>query len=327
MPIPVPRARAAAVLGVALTMLLSASIAEAKSIPAELRVVDSDGEIIAEQTQYTSTGDSSLKSDPQADCFGEGTGGSGDSVAVPGSTALSQLLDARAADRDVSPISVSDSFDFGLAICGIGEAVSTQQGFLYLKQNHTGAETGGDQTIVEKGDEILWFLVENFEDPLPDELELKVKPTADAGSDIKVKVFSFGDDGKRTPAAGAEVTGADGPTNAKGVTTVPADGKIVEVQATRDGAIPSNVGVVCTADLARCPAGYAETIGGTKGDDRIVGGKLAATVVAGGGDDTIDVSAGGKAPDVVKCGGGDDTVTLPEGVKIKTSGCEGAVDG
>ena len=58
--------------------------------------------------------------------------------------AVTKLLDAQASDRDVKPISISDSFDFGLAICGIGEAVSSQQGFFYLKQNHVASQTGGD---------------------------------------------------------------------------------------------------------------------------------------------------------------------------------------
>ncbi|MDQ3103397.1 MAG: hypothetical protein M3Q53_06135 [Actinomycetota bacterium] len=327
MPIPEVRARAAAVVGFVATTIMFTSIAEAKSIPAELRVVDSNGDILAEQTQYTTTSETRVKTDPEADCFGPDTGGSGKPAAVPGSTALSQLLDATGSDRDVKPVSVSDSFDFGLAICGIGEAVSPQTGFLYLKQDHVGAPTGGDQTLVKKGDEILWFLIEDFEAPTPDELVLKAPATAKAGSEIKVKVLSYADDGKKSPAEGVEVTDADAPTNARGVTTVPAESDLVLVQATREGSIPSNVGEVCTTKIAKCPRGYAATIGGTDGDDKIAAGKLAETILAGDGDDQIDATKAGSAPDLVKCGAGDDTITIdggepagPAGTRI--AGCE-----
>jgi hypothetical protein len=235
---------------------------------------------------------------------------------------LSQLLDAQASDTDVKPVLVSDSFDFGLAICGIGEAVSSQQGFLYLKLNHEGTQTGGDQTDVRSGDSILWYLVENFEDPIPNELELSVKPTAEPGSDIKVKVVSYDDAGKKTAAKGVEVNGAEDPTNAKGVTTVPADRDLVLIQATQEGAIPSNVGEVCTTKLSKCPVGYAARIGGTKGADKITAGKDAEHILSGGGDDKIDASEG-VAPDLIKCGGGKDTVTISgKATASKLSGCE-----
>lgn len=327
MPIPVLRARVAAVVGFALTTLMFTSIAEAKSIPAQLRVVDSNGDILAEQAQYTTTSETKVKTDRKADCFGPDTGGSGKPAAVPGSTALSQLLDATRSDRDVRPVSVSDSFDFGLAICGIGEAVSPQTGFLYLKQNHVGAQAGGDQTILKKGDEILWFLIEDFEAPTPDELVLKAPATAKAGSEIRVKVLSYADDGKRSPARGVEVTNADAPTDAKGVTTVPAESDLVLVQATRAGSIPSNVGEVCTTRLAKCPRGYAATIGGTDDDDKIAAGKLAETILAGDGDDRIDATKAGSAPDLIKCGAGDDAVTFdggdpPDPTGTRIAGCE-----
>lgn len=317
MPIPVLRARAATVLGCAFATLTFASIAEAKSIPGELRVINSNGDILAEQTQYVSTDPRSVKSDPKADCFGDGTGGSGESVGVPGASALSQLIDAGSNDRDVRPLSISDSFDFGLALCGIGEAISSQTGFFYLKQNHVGSQTGGDQTVLKKGDEILWFLVADFNDPLPDELVLKAPTRAKAGVDTPVEVISYADDGTRTPAEGVAVTGADEPTDAAGRTMVSADERLLELTGTREGSIPSNEVVVCTL---RCPAGYATTIGGTKVGDKIVAGKLAETILAGGGDDRIDATEG-SAPDLIKCGGGEDRVTVTRR-SPKLVGCE-----
>lgn len=309
MPIPVLRARAAAFVVALATTMSMASAAEAKTIPADLRVVDSDGTVLADGTQYASKDDVKVKTDRRADCFGDGTGGSGDKVDVPGGSALAQLVDAGRADRDLRPLSISDSFDFGLALCGIGDAVSPQTGFFYLKTGHVASQVGGDQTKVKKGDDVLWYLVEDFNDPVPVELVLSAPATAPEGGDVPVKVTAYADDGTKSPAEGVEVTGASQPTGAEGTTTVPADAELLELTATGEGAIPSNEEVVCTADkVADCPPGYAETVAGTGEDDSIEAGKAAETILAGGGDDRIDGS-GVKAPDLVKCGGGDDKVT------------------
>ena len=321
MPTPVLRA-CVAVFGFALASMMFASIAEAKSTPADMRVVDSSGEVLADQFQYTSSDGVKVKTDRRADCFGPNTGGSGDKADVPGSTALAQLVDGGRTDRDLRPLSISDNFDFGLALCGIGDAVSPQTGFFYLKVDHVDSQVGGDQTAVEKGSSILWYLVEDFNDPVPDELALSTSGEAKSGEELTVKVVSYGPDGKKVAAEGAEVTGADAPTDAKGKTTVTVE-DLSELTATREGSIPSNEVVVCGLKAAKCRPGYAETIGGTGGDDKIAAGKDAETILAGGGDDTIK-GDGSTAPDVVKCGGGDDKVTgYGKSEKVtKFAGCE-----
>jgi hypothetical protein len=323
MPIPVLRARVA-VVGLALAATMSlVSAAEAKTVPADLRVVDSDGTVLAEQTQYTSTEDVKVKTDKQADCFGPGTGGSGDKAPVPGGTAFAQLVDGGRVDRDLRPLSVSDNFDFGLALCGIGKAISPQTGFFYLKTDHVASQVAGDQTMVGKGDEILWFLIEDFNDPVPDELVLSAPSKAQPGADVTVKVTAYADDGTKSPAEGVTVTGADAPTDAAGKTTVPADADVLTLTATREGSIPSNDEVICTSKPADCPPGYESTIAGTGGDDKIKTGKAAERVLAGGGDDRITASGGGNAPDLVKCGGGEDKVTgYGKSGPTKFAGCE-----
>lgn len=324
MPTPNLRLRAVvpALLGaclLAFTMVASAE-AKSKSVPTQLRVVDSQGNTLAEQTQYTGAVD--IKTDWHADCFGDGTGGSGDKVSLDDPNALGLLSDGATADRALKPLSVTDSFDFGLGLCGIGKAVAPSTGFWYLKQNHFGSQTGGDQTIVKKGDDILWYLIDDFNDPTPDELVLSAPGKVKQGEPITVKVVSYTDDGKKTPAEGAKVTGADGPTDAKGKTTVTADEDLVGLTATRKGSIPSNTDVICTVAAAKCSPGFAATIGGTGGADKIVGGSEAETIVAGGGDDKIDAS-NGDYPDVINCGGGKDTVTLAKSQKnTNTSSCE-----
>ena len=76
---------AAAILTLILTIPAAAMAAPAKSGPADLRVVDSTGETLAEHVQYTA--ETKVKARPEADCFGPDTGGSGDRVTVPGRTA------------------------------------------------------------------------------------------------------------------------------------------------------------------------------------------------------------------------------------------------
>lgn len=326
MPLPDLRLRAVvpAVLGACLLALSFASAAAAvksKTVPGELRVVDSNGKTLAEQTQYT--GSVKIETDPKASCFGPGTGGSGDVAQVPGATALGLLADAGTTDRDVTPLSVTDSFDFGLGLCGIGKAVAPETGFWYLKQNHVASQTGGDQTELSKGDEILWYLIEDFNAPVPDELVLSASTRVKDGADIPVKVVSYADDGTRSPAEGVDVAGADGPTDAAGKTTVAADGDLVELSATRAGSIPSNKMTVCTLAAAKCPAGYAQTIGGGDGDDKITVDQLASTVLAGDGDDRIKATQGSSG-EIVKCGTGDDELVIAKAIskRSKASGCE-----
>ena len=325
MPTPNPRLRAVvpAFLGaclLAFTMSASAEAKTKKTVPTQLRVVDSKGKSLADQTQFTGSVD--IKTDPKASCFGDGTGGSGDKVTLKDPTALGLLSDGAIASRTLKPLSVTDAFDFGLGLCGIGKAVAPSTGFWYLKQNHVGSMTGGDQTIVKKGDDILWFLIDDFNDPTPDELSLKVPNKVKQGDTIRVKVVSYADDGKKTPAEGAAVTGADKPTDAKGVTTLDANEDLFGLTATREGSIPSNPEVICTLRARVCPAGFAKTVGGTGGADKIVGTADAETILAGGGDDRIDASKGAYS-DSINCGGGKDVLTIAKRQKnVETRSCE-----
>jgi len=297
------RVAVAALVGsllLALSFSAAAEAAKTKSVPVELRVVDGKGRVLAEQTQYTG-GAVTVKTDPKATCFGPADGGSGDAVEIPGPTALSLLADAGAADRDVRPLSITDAFSFGLGLCGIGKAVAPPIGFWSLKQDHAAATAGGDSTAVSAGDSILWYLVNDFNQPPPAELVLKAKRAT--GGEIPVRVFAYGDDGKKTPAVGAGVTGADQVTDADGRTVVAADAEVVDIVATLDGAVPSNEESVCTVKASKCPAGYAGIVAGT------------------GGDDKINV---GREPVTVKCGAGNDVVKLSGGSRAKLKGCEKA---
>ena len=329
MPLPLLRACAAVsvLLGACLLALSFAAVATAaksKTVPAQLRVVDSKGRTLADQTQYTGKDGVSIRTDPKADCFGAGSGGSGKKLDVPGATAFGLLADAGPSDRRVRPLSVTDAFpDLGPGLCGVGRVVSPSTGFWYLKLNHEASQAGGGQTAVRKGDEVLWYLIDDFSAPVPDELLLMARARARAGSDIPVRVVSYADDGTRSAAAGVTVSGADAPTDEAGRTTVQADQPLLDLTAKRSGSIPSNTVHVCTQSASACPAGYATTTGGSRGDDRIKVARAATTVLAGGGGDRITARKG-SVGDLFKCGGGKDEVSVSRKIKRRSgfSGCE-----
>lgn len=282
----------------ALALSSAADAAKTKTVAAELRVVDGKGRVLAEQTQYTGAA-LNVKTDPNATCFGPDDGGSGAKAEIPAPTALSLLADAGAADRDVRPLSITDAFSFGLGLCGIGKVTAPATGFWSLKVDHAASMTGGDATSVAAGDEVLWYLVSDFNEPPPAELVLKAKRAT--GGEIPVRVFAFGDDGVKAPAVGASVSGADEPTDADGRTTVAADEDVVDLAATLDGAIPSNEIAVCTVKASKCPAGYAGLVAGTAGKDEVDVGSEPVTVKCGAGKDVVRVSR--KSAGLVKLKG------------------------
>jgi len=307
MPISSLRPRAGVVLACAAFLVaLIAPAASATPVPVNLRVVDTAGFTMAEQTQFTDT--VTFKSAPEADCFGPGSEGSGDNVTIQGPTALGAVVDASQADADLRPIWVTDAFSFGLGLCAIGGKEPTSSGFWYLKVNHVGSQVGGDQAVVKAGDQVLWYLSPGF--PPPDELELLAPTQARPGEPFQVQVFSYTDDGTRTPAAGAVVSGAFEPTDANGTTTInPASEGTFPLQARLGDEIPSNVvNLVVDAELDPCAAQVAQEIVGTRKRDKIDGTAGPDTISARGGDDRVRVAGG--CSDVIDCGSGRDKATV-----------------
>jgi hypothetical protein len=287
--------------GAVLMFLLVAPAASMAAVPVDLRVVDTDGFTMAQQTQFTDT--TTVKTSPEADCFGP-PGGSGADETLNGPTALGAVWDASQADADLRPIWLTDQFSFGLGLCAIGGKVPPSSGFWYLKVNHVGSQVGGDQAAVSSGDDVLWYLTPNF--PPGDELELVGPEVAKPGEPFQVQVLSYNDAGGRSPAAGALVSGAFEPTDANGFTTVnPSGGGTLALQATRGVDIPSNLlNVTVSAELDACAATTGEEIVGSGKRDRIQGTDVPETITARGGKDKVN-SVGGCA-DQVDCGSGKD---------------------
>jgi hypothetical protein len=234
--------RLVAACALALLLLLStAALAAGKGTKVSVRVVGSDGKALAEEFVNAKT--TSIKTSPKATCLGGGTGGSGKSVQLKGPTALGALSQASKLAPSLRPLSVTDHFlsEFGLGLCGIGKSTTTKKLSWYLKVNHKNPNKGGEKVKLHEGDDVLWAL-EPF--PYPDELSLLAPHEAEPNKAFTVSVFSYDDKGKKTPAAGATVTGASAPTGADGTTQVTLSAPGV-LTATAGKDIPSNQVAVC----------------------------------------------------------------------------------
>jgi hypothetical protein len=241
--------RLAAACALALALVLSIAVVPAAAkVSAGLRVVGGGGKTLAEKTLKTGT--TSVPTSPKATCFGPGTGGSGKAVKTEGANALGLLGQAVKSTAALRPLLITDKFqsEFGLGLCGVGGFPATTKLSWYLKVNHVNPELAGELVKLKAGDEVLWALAPF---PYPDELSLRAPDRVKAGTPFQVRVFSFDDKGKRTPAAGVKVTGATGPTGADGATTVVLE-KPARLIARHGKDIPSNREAVCVG--GRCPA-------------------------------------------------------------------------
>lgn len=243
------RLAAACALALSLTLCFTA-VAAAKGLQADLRVIGSGGKVLAEKP--VTAANASLKTSPKATCFGPDNGGSGDSVQVKGNTALGLLASGAKTTPALKPLLITDAFDFGLAICGVGSSVAKGSTSWYLKINHKAQMVSGDAAKIKAGDEVLWALAKT-EAPdytYPDELVLTTPATAKAGMEFTVRVWAYDEKGRKTPAEGAKVTGAAEPTGADGRTTVTL-GKPAKLSAKASGDLPSAKVAVCVG--GKCP--------------------------------------------------------------------------
>jgi hypothetical protein len=241
--------RLAVACALAFVLVLStAAVAAAKGPLANIRVLNGSGKVLAEDS--FGAGTATVKTSPKATCFGAGTGGSGKSVTIKGPTALGMLIQAAKFTAALKPLLITDAFDFGLGLCGIGGFVPKGEGSWYLKVNHKAPSVGGDSVKLKTGDDVLWYLASSY--PYPDELVLSAPLNTKAGTPLKVRVFAYDEKGKRKPAAGVTVTGAESPTGSDGRATVILE-KPAKLIARHGKDIPSNSAAVCVG--GKCPRG------------------------------------------------------------------------
>lgn len=233
-----------------------ASSSAGKGVPVELRVVGKGGKVLTEEDLRTTT--VAVKTSPKANCFGPGSGGSGKSVTIKGATAMGALVQASKSTASLRPLLITDAFDFGLGICGVGTSKVSGKASWYLKVNHKGATVGGDAVKLKAGDEVLWDLAPSY--PYPNELALEAPERADTGVPFTVRVFSYDEKGKRKPLAGATIAGLPGGavTGADGRATVTLTATTAEyatLTATHGKDIPAPAApvFVCTAGACAPP--------------------------------------------------------------------------
>jgi len=314
---------ALAVLCALPVLALAPALAAAKTVRAELRVL-TPTRVLDPGSTYL-TGPERVIADPAAECNFGGAGGSGAAFDLTEPTALGLLASAARANPGLRPLSLTDEFGFGLAICAIGPVDDREGTFWYLKRNHRELTVGADQEPIRNGDEFLIYLSpDNYPAPNPDELELRAPARAEPGERIAVSVIEHGCttdqvtfevECESVPAAGVTVSGASEPVTTGadgGAELTVADSARLRLIATRGADIPSRELDVCVADdLRQCPARRGERVYGSGGADRIRGSAGADLIRARGGSDRVDLRKGG--PDRVRCGGGRDRVLLGRG--------------
>ncbi|HEX3736980.1 MAG TPA: hypothetical protein VHV53_05500 [Solirubrobacterales bacterium] len=233
----------------ALALCLGAVFAaSAAATTATLRVVGAGNQVLAEQLVKSSN--ISVKASPKATCFGAGTGGSGKAVALKGDTALALLAAGAKTIGQLAPLSISDHFGFGLALCGVGQSVAKGKASWYLKIDHKGASVSGNKAKIKTGDEVLWDLAPGY--PYPEELVLSAPTEVTAATPFAVHVYEYDEKGGHKPAKGVKVTGAVTPTDGTGMTMVTV-AKPTLLSAAKKGDIPSAAVPVCLG--SQCPAG------------------------------------------------------------------------
>ena len=319
-----PLARCAlAALPALIALAIAPALASAATVQAELRVL-TPNRVLDPGTTYV-VGAESVTTDPRADCNFGGAGGTGATFDFPEPNGLGLLAAAAEADAGLRPLSISDEFGFGLAICAIGGVDDRPGTFWYLKRNHEELTVGADQEPISDGDELLVYLAsDNFPEPNPDELELRAPARAAPGEPFTVSVIEHGcvtDPNtfevscESAPAAGAIVGGAGGEvtTDAAGKAEVTAgsNGR-AKLVATRGSDIASQALRVCVKRrLDRCSKRRGERIIGSGEGERIEGTKGPDVIRARGGADRVDVRRGDA--DEVDCGPGRDRVLIRRG--------------
>lgn len=241
--------RLAAACALALILVLcTAALAVAKGTPAKLRVVAGQKVLADKQLR---TGTTAVPTSRAATCFGRSDAGSGKAVRVPGATPLGLLAQAARSTKSLRPLLITDAFSFGLGLCAIGGIEAKGEGFWQLRLNHEASEAGGDAVKLKRGDEALWYLTPSFE-ASTDELWLQAPSRVAAGKPFRARVFAYDEKGKRKPAAGVKLRGAEQATDASGFAMVTLR-RPVRLIARKAGSIPSNRAPVCVG--GKCPRG------------------------------------------------------------------------
>jgi len=288
--------------------VLAAPQAVAATVPAELRVEATGGQDLTHGWTYFSDSATVLTDTSEA------CGGKGQNVTLEGANALSILDHARRHNDKLDPLRVSDKFDFGLLVCGIGAFNASDSRFWTYKVNHVAPEVGAEQYPLKPGDDVLWSLQDiGTGENTGNELELVAPRTVEAGEPFEVTVNQYDFSGQKSPAAGANVGGKLTDAQGRATVTFDDDQPSQILRAVRGMDIPSAPVRVC---VGRCERIAQKRIFGTGAADVIVAKEaIAERVNAAGGNDRIDVR-GDSYSDRVFCGSGRDRVFADDGDRV-----------
>jgi hypothetical protein len=292
----------------------AAAPATAAPITAKLRV-EAAGKALDRGYRYV-TDTTTFKTSNSEAC-----GGSGKTDTVNGPTALGVLVDAADYNARLRPVEVSDQFEFGLFVCGIGGHQSGDS-FWGLRVNHAEAQVGGDRYALRTGDEVLWTHITFDGANSGSELVLESEDrSVQVGEPVEVQVLAYGAEGNSTPAEG--VTLASGVmTDATGRAELVFDAASrPTVRGTRGNDIPTEPKRFCIWETSEteCDGFTRERTVGTESPDRIVGIAAPEFILGRGGNDVIRARGGGA--DIIRCGTGRDRVRADRQDRVG-GGCE-----
>jgi hypothetical protein len=252
-------------------------------------------------------------------------GGTGDSYTIDGASALGLLVQASDFTSGLDPVQISDEFDFGKFVCGVGAYEDSDTAYWSYKVDHVLPEIGADQFPIDGShEEVLWYFVDGTANS-GNELELVLgKQVVKAGKPVEVTVREYDAAGEMSPAKGVRLKGAGGVKTGKDGTASVVFDKAGEpfIRGVRGTDIPTDVEHLCVWEEAasECDKWLTGWVVGTDGDDQMRGTDNPERITGRGGDDSIKSRGDGEA-DSVRCGPGNDVVRADKLDRVKRS-CE-----
>ena len=295
--------------------VLAGSPAVADAVTTKLRV-EADGHDIGPGFRYVHD---SVSYETSTAC-----GGTGKSYTIDSPSALGLLIQAADFTRALRPVQISDEFDFGKFVCGVGAFEGSDTAYWSYKVDHVLPEIGADQFPLNRSQhEVLWYFT-NGASNSGDELELTLSDNVvKAGKPVGVSVKSYDVNGTASPAAGVTLQGAgDVMTDANGEATLVFDAGRPFIRGVRDPDIQTDTLHLCVWEdsASECDRWLTGWTVGTKGDDRIRGGENPERIAGRAGDDRINSRHDGAA-DSVRCGRGDDVARVDKRDRVRGN-CE-----